>query len=248
MDDSESAFASRSRSERSPWQVVMQLLLMVVMFFLIRATVVEAYKIPSASMENSLLVGDFIITEKVSYGGEIPLLGVDIPGFREPKRGDVIVFKYPGDGQTAYIKRCVGLAEDTIEIVDKKLYINSEPFDPAPHPKFIDTTQAGTQRVLPRRYGHGSRDNFGPFEVPEGQYFMMGDNRDNSSDSRFWGPVTDDLIVGRAVLIHFSWDNNADPAPAVTLSDPLSLPRVFIHNTVHFFRKVRWERLLQPIA
>lgn len=231
------------RSWRPGFEIVVYLLI----FFLIRATLVEAYKIPSSSMEDSLLIGDFIIADKVTYGGEIPILGVDLPGIRKPEAGDVVVFKWPGDGVTKYIKRCVAVGGDTVEVIDKTLYVNGKLVPDVPGAKYTDTGLAGRQRVVPGTVDGFSRDNFGPYIVPENSYFMMGDNRDNSYDSRYWGAVNDELIVGHAVLVHFSWDDAASPSPAVSLDDPLSVPRLFLYNAVHFFEKVRWSRLLNAI-
>ena len=227
---------------------MLEILAVLVMFFLIRATVVEAIKIPSSSMENSLLVGDFVITEKLTYGGKIPLLGLDVPGFGEVRRGDVVVFLYPKDRVTRYIKRCVAVGGDTVEIVNKQLFVNGERASDAPGAKYIDTTRSGRQRVIPPGSNGVSRDSFGPYVVPPGTYFMMGDNRDNSADSRYWGPVAEDLIIGRARLIHFSWDGEVSPAPEISVSDPLSVPRAALHNVVHFFEKVRWSRILSPVS
>ncbi len=233
--------------QRSSVRSSLEIVLWLLIFFLVRATLVEAYKIPSSSMENSLLIGDFIIADKVTYGGEVPILGVRLPGFRDPKAGDVVVFKWPGDGVTKYIKRCVAVGGDTVQVVDKALYVNGQLVPDAPGAKYEDTTRFGAQNVVPRPVEGDSRDNFGPYVIPAGHYFMMGDNRDNSYDSRYWGPVSDDLIVGHAVLVHFSWDDAAHPSPPVSLKDPLSVPRLVLHNAAHFFHKVRWDRLLDVI-
>jgi len=235
--------APRARS----WRPGLEILAYLLVFFVVRATLVEAYKIPSSSMEDSLLIGDFIIADKITYGGEIPLLGVHLPGLREPRQGDVVVFKWPVDGATKYIKRCVAVGGDTVQVVDKTLFVNGRPVPDAPGTKHTDTTSDGRPHIDPADGEGFSRDNFGPYVVPAGMYFMMGDNRDNSFDSRYWGPVDASLIVGHAVLVHFSWDDAANPSPAVSLPDPLSVPRLFLYNAAHFLEKVRWGRLLRTI-
>ena len=235
------------RPERPNLRSYYEIVIWLLVFFVVRATLVEAYKIPSSSMEDSLLIGDFIIADKITYGGEVPFFGVSLPGFRDPRAGDVVVFKWPGDGVTKYIKRCVAVGGDTVQVVDKVLYVNGKRVPDAPDAKYMDTLPDGEQNVVARPPDGDSRDNFGPYVIPAGYYFMMGDNRDNSYDSRYWGPVPDDLVVGHAVLVHFSWDDAAYPSPAVSLSDPLSVPRLVLYNAAHFFAKVRWNRLLHLI-
>ncbi len=194
---------------------------LTIMVFFIRTTVVEAYRIPSSSMEDTLLIGDFLMVNKFLYGIRTPdwigipftKIGFDVPhtrlpALRQPQRGDIIVFKFPLDQSQNYIKRCVGLPGDTIEIRDKMLIVNGKAFPNPPKAKFADW------HVLPKGVpqkdiyppGAGNRDNYGPIVVPEGCYFMMGDNRDNSSDSRYWGFLPHDLILGKAFIIYFSWD------------------------------------------
>ena len=175
-------------------------------------------------MEDTLLVGDFLLANKAIYGARIPLLDWRLPAFRNPERGDVVIFIYPVDRVTKYIKRCVGVAGDTIEVREKQLFINGERMENPEFSKLIDTLPDGRQRIKSRRPGGGnSRDNFGPYIVPPKSYFMMGDNRDNSADSRFWGPVPEDLVLGKAMTIHWSWNEEVHPSPDVTISDPLSL-------------------------
>jgi len=220
----------------------------LVVLLLLRSTVIGAYKIPSESMEDTLLVGDFIFANKAAYGGRLPLFNTRLPGMGDPEHGDIIVFYVPTDGTTRYIKRCVGLPGDTIEVKRKVLYVNGEvqPFES--DVKHIDTADNGNQRIRPRSFnGDSSRDNWGPFVVPPDHYFMMGDNRDNSYDSRYWGPVPSDLIIGQALFIHWSWDGDATATPDAELSDPLSVPRVFVHNAIHFFEKVRWGRIFNGL-
>lgn len=232
----------------SVWDNVKQVVFAVILAIIIKTSIVEAYKIPSQSMEDTLLVGDFLLANKFVYGARMPIVDWRLPAISEPERGDVIIFIFPRDGVTKYIKRCVGVPGDTIELRDKQLYVNGEKFEDSSFVKYADTSFSGSSVIEPRGPGgRDSRDNFGPYIVPEQFYFMMGDNRDKSYDSRYWGPVHESLILGEALVIHWSWDDEAHPSPEVTLSDPLSVPKMFIYNAAHFFDKVRWERLFSAI-
>src|SRR5688500_8015854 len=163
----------------------------------LRAFVLQAFRIPSESMLNTLLVGDYLFVNKLDYGPKVPFTETRLPGFRDPRPGDIIVFQYPDDPRRDYIKRCVALGGQTIEIKDKVLYVDGkkqvEPYvthiDPTTRPATVDP-----------------RDNYGPYQVPPGHLFMMGDNRDNSNDSRFWGTVDMGLVKGRAMFLYWSWD------------------------------------------
>lgn len=222
------------------WENVKSLLIAVVLAIIIKTSIVEAYKIPSASMEDTLLVGDFLIANKFVYGARIPLLNWQLPALGDLEQGDVVIFKWPGDRVTNYIKRCVALEGQTVEVKDKVLYVDGKEFPNPPLSKFV-------KPLIPRRSpGENTRDNFGPFVVPRDHYFMMGDNRDNSYDSRFWGPVHKDLILGEAILIHWSWEPD-EQSPEVSVADPLSVPRLFLYNIVHFGERVRWGRLFDII-
>jgi len=231
------------------WDNFKQIGFAVIMAFIIKTSIVEAYKIPSQSMEDTLLVGDFLLANKFVYGAQLPVVGWRLPAFKDPKPGDVVIFIYPMDGITKYIKRCVGVPGDTIQIKDKILYINGELFSNPEYMKFIDTLANGNLNIQKRRPGgYDSRDNYGPYVCPPDKYFMMGDNRDNSHDSRWWGPVPRENVLGEAMMIHWSWNDSSHPSPDVSVSDPLSVPRVFLYNAVHFFQKVRWSRLFNIIS
>ncbi len=208
----------------------------LILALMIKTSVVEAYKIPSGSMEDTLLIGDFLLANKFIYGSKLPIpfTNIHLPALREPKAGDIVIFKYPLDQKVNYIKRCVAVAGDTILIRDKVLYVNGRIFPNPKESKFTD------RNVAPR--GASNRDNFGPYVVPRGYIFMMGDNRDNSYDSRFWGPLDRKLVQGQAMIIHYSWE--PDPsAPEVTKRDPLSIPKNIVYNVVHFPQRVRWGRI-----
>jgi len=192
------------------------IVLAMLLAFAIRVFVVQAFKIPSGSMIPTLLIGDHILVSKLSYGLQWPgdcKFRVSFPpvtcytshpvvSFGEPRRGDVIVFRYPEDEEKDFIKRIVGLPGDVIEIRNKVVHINGQPLD----------DKAFTQRVDPGTINGAinPRDNFGPVTVPEGSYFVMGDNRDQSLDSRFWGYVRAEKIRGKAFRIYWSWSGHGD--------------------------------------
>ena len=225
------------------WDNFKQIFAAVIMAVIIKTSIVEAYKIPSQSMEDTLLVGDFLLANKFIYGARLPVVDWRLPAISDPEAGDVVIFIYPGDGVTKYIKRCVAVGGDTVEIKDKMLYVNGVEKPLPEHGKFIH------KGARPRGPGGlDSQDNWGPYVVPPDRFFMMGDNRDNSKDSRWFRAVPKDLILGEAMLIHWSWNDDAYPSPDVSVSDPLSVPRMFIYNTVHFFQKVRWNRLFSVIS
>jgi signal peptidase I len=239
----------KPRAVDTVWDNVKQIFIAVVLALLIKTSVVEAYKIPTSSMEDTLLIGDFLVANKFVYGARLPLVDWRLPEIHPPERGDVVIFIWPGDGVTKYIKRCVGLPGDTIEVKDKALFVNGDRFPDPEHLKYVDTNSRGEQNIQPRKMGGlSSRDNFGPYVVPRESYFMMGDNRDRSSDSRFWGTVPRELILGEAILVHWSWSEEEYPSPEVTIGNPLSVPRLFVYNVVHFFQKVRWDRLFGLVS
>ncbi len=169
----------------------------VLLTVVLRAFVLQAFRIPSESMLDTLLVGDYLFVSKLDYGPKVPFTDVRLPGLRQPEAGDVIVFQYPEDPRRDYIKRCVATGGQTVEVKDKVLYVDGQK-RAEPYVKHIDTTtHPGSM---------DPRDNYGPFTVPPGKLFMMGDNRDNSNDSRFWGPVPMGLVKGRAMFLYWSWD------------------------------------------
>jgi len=180
----------------------------VLIALLITTFVIKMYKIPSRSMVPTLLVGDQLVVNKFIYGIKIPYFRNTILPITDPQRGDIIVFIYPKDRSIDFIKRVIGIGGDTIEIKDKKIFINGK--------VFTDNTGIYTDKII----YPGSvqpRDNFGPVTVPKGSLFVLGDNRDESMDSRFWGFVDLKDVQGKAFIIYWSW--NPDE------------------------RKIRWQRL-----
>jgi signal peptidase I len=181
------------------------ILIALLLALLIRTFIIQAFKIPSGSMENTLLIGDHILVSKFSYGthipNEIPFLDIklfdDIVLFSKvPQRGDIIVFKFPKDERRDFIKRVIGLPGDFLEVRRQKIYINKKLFEDT-HARHTDP--ASNNSFVPR-------DDFGPVLVPEGYVFVMGDNRENSQDSRYWGFLNIKKIRGKALMIYWSWD------------------------------------------
>ena len=210
------------------------LLILIAGTIALRVFAFQAYQIPSASMEDTLLVGDFLIGNKLAYGAQLPLTNIRLPGYQSPENGEIVIFRFPHDPDRAFIKRCVALPGQTVEIKDKVLYVDGKRTIDPDRSKYIDP------RVLPRESSNGVRDNYGPITVPPEHYFLVGDNRDNSDDSRFWGFVSTDLIVSKAGPIYFSWAPDAD---APTYKGMGSLPTLFFYNLIHFFDRVRWSRI-----
>ncbi len=164
----------------------------LILALFIRTFIIQAFKIPSGSMLETLLIGDHLLVNKFKYGVKAPFVDEIIIQVSDPQREDVIVFEFPEDPSKDFIKRIVGLPGDTVEVRDKALYVNDEKQEQP----FVRHTD---KKMLP------IRDAFGPVTVPEGQYFVMGDNRDESYDSRWWGFVKREKIRGKALVIYWSW-------------------------------------------
>ncbi|MEW6068923.1 MAG: signal peptidase I [Nitrospirota bacterium] len=173
----------------------------LILALVIRAYVIQAFKIPSGSMIPTLLIGDHILVNKFIYGIKLPFSDEKILVFKKPERGDIIVFKYPADPEKDFIKRAVAVENDMIESRDKRVYVNGKAVI-EPYAQHVDSNIRSGEDDL--------RDNFGPITVPKGKIFVMGDNRDSSHDSRFWGFV--DIkkdIKGKAFIIYWSWDTHS---------------------------------------
>jgi len=193
-------------------QFLQTIAIAAILAILVRSFVVEAFTIPSGSMEPTLLVGDYLLANRLSYVVKVPFTDVVLFRLGEPKRGDIAIFRYPLDPSKDYVKRIIAKAGDTVEIRDKVLYVNGVKVDEG-YAHFTDRAILPGSRV--------PRDNLDPVKVPRDCYFAMGDNRDNSSDSRFWGFLKADDLVGKAEIIYFSLDGDA--------ASPLT--------------SVRWQRL-----
>jgi signal peptidase I len=171
----------------------------ILLALFVRAFIVQAFDIPSGSMEPTLLPGDYILVNKFIYGIRIPFVGDKLFSYKAPQRGDVIVFIYPQDPSKDYIKRVIGMPGETVQIVEGKIYIDNTLL-PDPWGYFDKKEPPGFIAVV---------ENFGPVVVDKGSLFVMGDNRNNSEDSRFWGALPIQNVLGKAFIIYFSWDGKA---------------------------------------
>ena len=176
-------------------EIAETLIIALAIALFVRTFVVQAFKIPSSSMEPTLLVGDHLLVNKFIYGIRIPVIGEKIVPFSAPRRGDVIVFIYPGDRSKDFIKRVIGLPGEKVEFKDRKIYIND---------RLIEDPWGVYRRDNPS-WRPSASDNYGPEVVPPDALFVMGDNRDNSQDSRFWGFVPLDDVLGKAFIMYWSW-------------------------------------------
>jgi signal peptidase I len=190
--------------------------------------VIQAFKIPTGSMESNLLIGDHLLVNKFVYGLQDGVLSKILP-YRMPKRGDVIVFKYPNSPEVAYVKRLMGMPGDKLEMTGRTLYINGQPLK-EDYTQYIDPGSV--------------KEHFGPYNVPKDQYFAMGDNRDNSMDSRYWGFVPRDYILGKALVIYWSFETPRDEYLKTELPDRL---KQFADVFINFFTKTRWLRTFKII-
>jgi len=211
------AKAKAPKSEVREFLEAVVVALVLAMF--IRTFFVQAFKIPSGSMLPTLQIGDHLLVNKLLYGLRVPIVGTRYFDFFEPERGDIIVFVFPGDpnNETDYIKRVIGVPGDVIEIRQKKLYRNGELVDEVDEPY--------AQYLYPSQTNRKPRDNFGPETVPERHVFVLGDNRDSSSDSRFWGFVPFENIKGKAFIIYASFDGDQDWADWIRFNRIGSLVR-----------------------
>ncbi len=188
--------SSSSKKSKPLWLDFLQtLILALACAMLIRTFLVQPFKIPSESMRNTLLVGDHLLATKFDYGLKIPFTDIYFYDGRAPERGEIIILEYPKDPDTYFIKRVVGIPGDTIEIRNKQFYRNGEPVQES----YIRHTEPDKIEPI--------RDNFGPIVVPPNKFFVMGDNRDNSLDSRFWGFVDRKAVVAKSRILYWSWES-----------------------------------------
>ena len=199
----------------------------LILFLIIRTFIIEAFQIPTGSMERTLLAGDFLFVNKAVYGAQIPGTNARLPGFERPARGDVIVFAYPKDPTLNYVKRVIGAPRDLVEMRAGQVYVNNvalaEPYvqriDPL-HDNYeskFNWQRGFLEGFAPDERYHPTRDTWGPLRVPVGKYFVLGDNRDNSEDSRYWGFVDAGAVKGRPLVVYFSYDRGTrDPLPWLT--------------------------------
>ena len=209
----------------------------VILALFIRTFVVQAFKIPTGSMENNLLVGDHLLVNKFVFGPTDTALERALLPMGTIKRLEIIVFKYPEEPDRDYIKRVIGLPGETVEVREKKVYINGTALV-EPYVHFLQPPAATSE--LHEVTSFDVRERYGPVTVPAGQYFMMGDNRDNSADSRYWGFLRRDYIKGKALVIYWSYqaerEDYQDESAGATAKGLVS---VF----AHFFTRTRWDRM-----
>jgi signal peptidase I len=228
---------------RSHWRDYFEALLVAVIFATFARTyVVQAFKIPSGSMENNLLVGDHILVNKMIYGSRLASLERLLLPARSVRRGDVVVFRFPEDPRRDFIKRCIALPGDEIEIRDKVVYVNGEPVPESGYVQHSDSRVFPPSVFLSSDYRF--RDNFQPLTVPDGELFFMGDNRDDSHDSRFWGTVPLHLVKGRALLVYWSFDATRESG---AWSGYVGRLKQLSEVVMRFPERTRWERTFRLV-
>ncbi len=209
----------------------------VILALFIRTFVVQAFKIPTGSMENNLLIGDHLLVNKFVFGPTESSIERTLLPVRPIRRGDVIVFKYPEEPERDFVKRVIGLPGETLEVKNKKVYIDGKPLD-EPYVHFLEPPlRPGDPEYGLRMEGRG--DNWGPETVPPGQLFVLGDNRDNSKDSRYWGFLPIDQVKGRALLVYWSYEASREEYHRTGLD--------WLRDTLAAFGKTRWRRFFHLI-
>jgi signal peptidase I len=213
----------------------------VILALFIRTFVVQAFKIPTGSMENNLLIGDHLLVNKFILGPTASALERTLLPMSTIKRGDVVVFKYPEEPDRDFIKRIIGLPGETLELKEKKVYIDGAPLE-EPYVHFLEPP--GSRQSSHEVTSLDVRERYGPVKIPENQYFAMGDNRDNSQDSRYWGFLPRDYIKGKALIIYWSYEAEREDYEDSSVGGTL---RKFGSVFVHFFTRTRWDRMLHQI-
>ncbi len=232
----EAAQTTPATRRSKTWEWIKSLAVAIAIFLVLRTFLIEAFRIPSGSMERTLLIGDFLFVNKALYGAEIPFTGIHLPAFREPKRNDLVIFKSVEEPRLTVVKRLVGIPGDTLSMEDDRLFLNGsvakEPWVIRTDP-LVDHEDPKMRAWQARYLVHGRNvadyrptlKNWGPIIVPADSFFVMGDNRDNSYDSRYWGFLGRDRIRGRPLIVYFSYNpDGVLPLPILTA--------------------VRWRRLL----
>jgi signal peptidase I len=211
----------------------------VILALFVRTWVVQAFKIPTGSMENNLLIGDHLLVNKFIFGPTPLAIGRHTLPVRDIRRDDVIVFKYPDDPNRDFIKRVIALPGETVELKNKKVYIDGKPLE-EPYVHFLTPPSAENEEIT----ASDVRENFGPVTVPADHLFVMGDNRDNSEDSRYWGFLPRSYVKGKALVVYWSYEAGREDYEDRGLGASLKQTGSIL---VHFFTKTRWERLFHQI-
>ncbi|HSG39222.1 MAG TPA: signal peptidase I [Thermoanaerobaculia bacterium] len=228
--------------ERSVWREYLEALIIAAIFLLFTNTfVIQTFYIPSGSMEDTLLIGDHLFVNRFVYGPTATPAEDGALPFRDVHRGDIVVFRSPEDPKLDLVKRCIAVGGDTVEIIDQQLHLNGKPVNEASYVVHKDRDRdPGTFFGDPNLE---KRDNYGPYQVPAGHYFCMGDNRDNSYDSRFWGPVPAHLVKGRVLFIYWSYGGRTSTG----FESPQAKLRNLVDTALGFFTKTRWDRTFRLI-
>ena len=209
----------------------------VILALFIRTFVVQAFKIPTGSMENNLLIGDHLLVNKFVFGPTETGLERTLLPVGTITRRDVLVFKYPEEPDRDFIKRVIGLPGETVEVRNKKVYINGTALD-EPYVHFLQAPSADSE--FHEVTSSDVRENYGAVTVPPNHYFMMGDNRDNSQDSRYWGFLPRENIKGKALVIYWSYEADREDYQDESTSATL---KGFVSVFAHFFTRTRWDRM-----
>jgi len=227
--------------ERSVWREYIEALIIAAVFLLFTNTfVVQTFYIPSGSMEDTLLIGDHLFVNRFIYGPTPTGLEKTALPFRPVHRGDIVVFRSPENPDLDLVKRCVAVGGDTVQVIDQQLHINGKAVQDASYALHKNPEPVGFFADPRMRL----RDNYGPYQVPAGHYFCMGDNRDNSYDSRFWGPLPAHLVKGRALFIYWSYGGKTSTGQWEGVG---SKARDLAETALGFFSKTRWERSFRLI-
>jgi signal peptidase I len=220
--------SKRKKSSGGGWREYAKLLFAALAIAaVVKTFFLHAYRLPSRSMEDTLLVGDCLLVDKVSFGASLPFFELRLPALTSPARGDVLLFNYPLDPGKGYVKRCVAVAGQVVEIRDKALFVDGQRVPDPPYSKFLDAH-------IYRRF-ENPRDNNGPLTVPEGYVFVMGDNRDNSRDSRHWGMLPLELVLGRTLCVYWS----CQPRSQIVKAGEVGAGS----GALSIINRIRWERV-----
>jgi signal peptidase I len=214
----------------------------VILALFIRTFVVQAFKIPTGSMEENLLIGDHLLVNKFVFGPSASAVERAVLPMASLKRGEVVVFKYPEEPDRDFIKRVIGLPGETVELREKKVYINGTPLN-EPYVHFLAPPRVGGTEFN-EVTSYDVRERYGPVTVPPNQYFVMGDNRDNSQDSRYWGFLPRELVKGKALVIYWSYEAGREDYQEEGAG---ATARGFISVFAHFFTRTRWDRMFHQI-
>jgi signal peptidase I len=232
----------QQQDQRSIYREYLEAFIIAAVFLLFTNTfVIQTFYIPSGSMEDTLLIGDHLFVNRFIYGATPTRPERTLLPFRAVRRGDIVVFRSPENPTLDLVKRCVAVGGDTVQVVDQQLYINGKAVNDSSYALHKNANEGFGFLADPRMR---LRDNYGPYVVPAGHYFCMGDNRDNSYDSRFWGPLPAHLVKGRALFIYWSYGGKTSTGQWEGFGEKL---RDLLETAAGFFSKSRWQRTFRLI-